>query len=400
MEAIKVSIFYACGYLITNNNIWGDLRMKVDSKLKRGMILSTYVFILIIAIIYIKEIFKFASTVVSLCSPFIVGFALAFLLKGLVKFYEEKVYTPLKFTNYKRHMSIITAYGTFFSFIVILVALVGPQIISSINILILEIPEQYEKFTQFSVEAIRNLNIENKNIADFWLRFEGQTTKMINELGKLAYSMLPSLLATTKSITTSIANVVFGFVISLYMLANKEKLQSQSSRLLRAVVGETIEKPIVYVASLMNKTLSNFIVGQVTEAFILGTMCFIGMTIFGMPYKLLLSILIGASNLIPIFGPIMCTIPATFIVLMANPTEPIGALWFLLLVLAVQRIDNDIVYPRVIGNSVGLSAIWVILAILVGGGLFGLMGMILGVPTMSVIYQLLREYTNKKLNNP
>lgn len=128
------------------------------------------------------------------------------------------------------------------------------------------------------------------------------------------------------------------------MLANKEKLQRQFGMLLKALTTPKVENNVLYTLKLMNKTFSNFIMGQITEAFILGTLCFIGMLIFKMPYALLVSLIIGVSNIVPIFGPIIGTIPATFIVLMANPTEPITAIWFIVIVLGIQRIDNDIIY--------------------------------------------------------
>ena len=179
------------------------------------------------------------------------------------------------------------------------------------------------------------------------------------------------------------------------MLASKETLIYQIKKILYAFLNNAIVDKILSVGRLTNNTFAKFITGQCIEAIILGVLCFIGMTIFKMPYSLLISVLIGVTALIPVFGAFIGTIPAVFLILIINPIQ---AIWFVVFILCLQQFEGNIIYPRVVGNSVGLSAIWVMLAMLVGGSTLGLIGMLIGIPLFSVAYQLIKDYTNKRLN--
>ena len=148
------------------------------------------------------------------------------------------------------------------------------------------------------------------------------------------------------------------------------------------------------VASISHNKFSKFITGQCIEAVILGGLCFIGMTIFSMPYALLVSTIIGVTALVPIFGALIGTIPAAFIIFMV---EPMTAVWFVILIVVIQQIEGNLIYPMVVGNSIGLSAIWVLLAITVGGSTFGILGILIGIPLFGVLYTLLSTITNSKL---
>ena len=167
-------------------------------------------------------------------------------------------------------------------------------------------------------------------------------------------------------------------------------------QILYAFSKKSIADKIIEIGKLANVTFAKFITGQCIEAVILGALCFVGMNIFSMPYSLLISVLIGVTALIPVFGAFIGTIPAVFLILIINPIQ---ALWFIVFILCLQQFEGNIIYPKVVGNSVGLSAIWVMLAMLVGGSTLGLIGMLIGIPTFSVAYQLIKEYTNKRLTN-
>lgn len=401
MEYI-LHIFYVKVHILTNQG--GVSIINMDKKLKHGFIIATYCFILLFCMRNVDSITGFCNTLIGLLSPFIVGFVLAFLLKGLLNLLETKVFTFEKsknfkmLTRFKRAISMVFTYFIVITILVLLSIIVIPQLTESVQVLFNELPNHYKTFKTILIDFIENLRFSQEFWMSLWLKVEELSIQLINEAGKMLYNMLPSVIDFTKSVGSSLSSVFFGFIISIYMLYNKEKLESQVVLLLTAVLPMKMLYKVLKVGRMCNKAFSSFIVGQLTEACILGILCFIGMTIFKMPYAVLVSIIIGASNVIPIFGPIIGTIPATFIVLMANPTEPMSAVWFVVLVLIIQRIDNDIIYPKVIGNSIGLSGLWVIFAILIGGGLWGLTGMIVGVPLFAVIYQLVKEFAYTSLS--
>lgn len=375
----------------------------MKSKFKYSLTLITYVFILLLIGMNLGKIGTFILTFKKVLSPFIIGFILAFLLKGVVNFIEnkillfEKAQKFNKFVRFKRPIAIVIAYIFVIELFMLFSVIVIPQVSSSVVSLVSELPNLYNNFTLTLTDFIRDLPVSQEFWMETWVKVEEWGLKLFSEFGKMLYGMIPSLIDTTKNIGSSLSSLFFGVIISVYMLNGKEKFKHNVKLVLKAWLPDKIENSILKVGSMCNKAFSCFILGQITEAFILGFLCFIGMRIFKLPYAPLISIIIGVSNIIPIFGPIVGTVPSTLLVLMENPSEPMIAVYFVVLILIIQRIDNDVIYPRVIGNSIGLSGMWVMLSILVGGGLWGLTGMIVGVPLFSVIYQLVKEHTFKKL---
>ena len=180
------------------------------------------------------------------------------------------------------------------------------------------------------------------------------------------------------------------------MLLNKERLQLGMKKVLYAFSKKNYADKVMYLGRVANESFSSYIGGQFIEAIIIGVLCFIGMIILNMPYALLISVLVAVTALIPIFGAFIGTIPSAFIILIIDPMK---ALWFVIFIIVLQQIEGNLIYPRVVGSSVGLPPIWVMLAMLIGGNTFGLLGMLLGIPTFSVIYKVSKEFINKRLNN-
>lgn len=364
----------------------------MDIKAKKYLLTMSYLGILALVLKYSDNIGSFLGELLNVTKPLIFGFTIAFLLNGILKVYEKKLHLKRN----KRLICVILTYLTALVFIITCISLIIPQLILSIEILVDNAPMHYETFKNFTTNAIKDVRLGSEIWMTLWQSVEEVISGMIKDLGKVASSVIPSVVSTTKSITYMITSIFFGIIISVYMLFNKEKLILQAKQVMSLFVPMKIRNKIFNVAGLLNETMSKFINGQIIEAFILGTLCFIAMTILKLPYSLLISFIIGISNIIPVFGPIVGTIPTSFIILMENPTNPMQVVIFLIMIVIVQRIDNDIIYPKVVGNSIGLSGLWVISAILVGGGLFGLPGMLLGVPIMAVIYRFLREAVAKK----
>lgn len=228
----------------------------------------------------------------------------------------------------------------------------------------------------------------NWNLSEF--------TKRIGEFFSVSGSaFLGKTVEITSSIFSGIFNVVLGLVFSFYVLAQKESLGNSGRKILLSFLPEKRVNRILTVAALTNKTFTSFVTGQLTEAVIMGVLCFLGMLVFSMPYALMISALVGFIALIPVFGAFIGTaIGAIFIVMV----DPMKAFWFVLFIIVLQQLEGNIIYPRVVGKSVGLPGIWVLTAVTIGGGLFGVLGILLSVPICAVLYYLIKETVAIRLN--
>lgn len=198
----------------------------------------------------------------------------------------------------------------------------------------------------------------------------------------------------TGSIFSGIFDVVLGLVFSIYILASKEQLGIACKKVLCAFVSKERVIKIVELLALSDKTFTSFVTGQLTEAGIIGVLCFIGMLIFRMPYALAISALVAFTALIPVFGAFIGTAIGAFLILMVNPLKALG---FIIFIIVLQQIEGNLIYPKVVGKSVGLPGILVLVAVTIGGGMFGVVGMIVGVPLVSIVYTVLAEVVNKRL---
>ena len=337
------------------------------------------------------------SLLKTVISPMLVGFAIAYVLnkpfKSIMAGLEKLTSGSAKTPGWVRPVAIVLTYLLFFGIVVLIFAILIPQLALSIQTLASNLGTYAQNLQGVYEWALNFLPSTGIKIGDISAQLEALYQKVMGMLG----DMVPMLYGFTQGVVRTVTNIVVGFVVSFYLLFDKAHLKSQAKRLMTAYIPEKFVQPTLRVANLTNETFSKFISGQLTEAFILGALCFISMTILKFPYVLLISVIIGITNMIPIVGPILGTIPGAFILLMVDPMK---AVWFVVLIIALQQVDGNLIYPRVVGSSVGLPALWVLVAITVGGGLFGLLGMILAVPTFSVIYKLLKTDTAQRLHLP
>ena len=370
---------------------------EINKKLKENILLGTYLIILYFLLLNIKGVTAALGSILGIISPFITAFAMAFVLNLPMKFFENKVFNFLDkekssfLRNLKRPLSILTTFISVIGFIVALILFVVPQLAASLSTLLDAVPgymESFEKLLNQYLSSTEILQHIYNTLMNTW-------QELLKYFANFLSTSLTGILNTTVSITSGLINFILSLVLTIYMLASKETLIYQIKKILYAFLNNAIVDKILSVSRLTNNTFAKFITGQCIEAIILGVLCFIGMTIFKMPYSLLISVLIGVTALIPVFGAFIGTIPAVFLILIINPIQ---AIWFVVFILCLQQFEGNIIYPRVVGNSVGLSAIWVMLAMLVGGSTLGLIGMLIGIPLFSVAYQLIKDYTNKRLN--
>ena len=370
---------------------------ELNNKFKENLLLGTYLMLLYFILLNIKNIFAMFDGVLSILNPFILAFCMAFVLNLPMKFFENKIFNFLDknksdfVKNLKRPLSILSTFITVIGLIVALGLFVIPELINSLATLMDAVPGYIQSFETLinqyvsSTELLQNIY---NTLMTTWQDLLRIATTFLT-------TSLTGILSTTVTITSGVINFILSVILTIYMLSSKEKLVLNFKKLLFAFSKKEIANKIVDISKLSNYTFSKFITGQCIEAVILGVLCFIGMTILSMPYALLISVLIGVTALIPIFGAFIGAIPAVFLILII---DPIKAIWFVVFLLCLQQFEGNVIYPKVVGNSVGLSAIWVMLAMIVGGSTLGLVGMLIGIPTFSVIYQLIKEVTYKKLN--
>ncbi|ONI38011.1 hypothetical protein AN639_03955 [Candidatus Epulonipiscium fishelsonii] len=371
------------------------------NRIKESIIIATYAIILFLVLTNLNIVNSSYGFIVDLLNPIIYGFVFAYILKGPYNFIRDKVIKynggTSRFDKLKPAIALISSYTIFIGVIILLVVAVVPQLWSSINTLIQEIStKEFDKILA-ELKNLNDLNISSKELAEIWSKVEEALKNFATLLTDIISKIVPAITNFLVGFTTSITNSVIVFVFSLYFLAAKESLVIQVKKLFFAFLPEKVANYLVHVGYVVDGAFSKFITGQITEAFILGTLSFIGMTILNFPYALLVSIILGATNVIPIVGPIFGAFPATFIVFMADTSNPMKAIWFIVFIIVLQQIDGNLIYPRVVGSSIGLPGLWVMITILVGGNLFGIMGMLIGVPAVAVIYSLMKEVTNAKL---
>ncbi|MPL94855.1 hypothetical protein SDC9_41013 [bioreactor metagenome] len=370
----------------------------ISNKLKQNILLGTYLIALYFILLNIKSVLSTFGNIISILKPFIIAFCMAFILNLPMTFFENKVFNLLDkqksgyVRKLKRPLSILATFITVIGLVIALALFVIPELISSISTLLNAVPDYIRSFEKIINQYISSAEIL-QNAYDTLI-----TTwkELLTIVGGLLTTSLTSILTTTISITSGVVNFALSIVLTIYMLASKETLLYHSKKMLYAFVSKPLSDKLIRVVRLSNITFSKFITGQCIEAVILGFLCFLGMNIFSMPYSLLVSVLVGVTALIPVFGAFIGTIPSVFLILLINPMQ---ALWFIVFILCLQQFEGNVIYPKVVGNSVGLPAIWVMLAMLVGGSTLGLIGMLIGIPVFSVAYQLIREYTNKRLDS-
>lgn len=366
-------------------------------------ILLFIIFVSIIAFVSLQNIpliLSAVSLLLGLFSPLLIGLCIAFILNVLMKIIEERLFLRLNKKNHplwnksRRTISLILTIGIIAGALFILMFQIVPEFKQTFSLLKENLPFYIDQIQDFSENVRNSLKISDDTLANFQIDWESIGETVSNFLQSSNNNFLVTTTQFTSSVFSGIFNILLGFVFSLYMLLQKESLSSQAKRILYAFLPNDKAAEIVSVAELSNKVFSRFVTGQCTEAVILGVLCFIGMTILSMPYSFLISFLIGVTALIPVFGALFGTAIGAFFILMI---DPIQALWFVVFIIVLQRIDAYFIYPRVVGNSVGLPSMWVLFAVIFGGSAFGLVGMLIGVPVFSILYSLLQQAVAKRL---
>lgn len=375
--------------------------MELNKKNIKRILLIVFISIIFFwGLNHTSVLLDFLGNVAALLSPFIIGLCIAFVTNVLLRFIEglwNKI-PDKKGTRWlikiKRPVCLLLSILLILGVIFILLFMIIPQISDTVESIVGMLPQFFRQVEIWWTELSAFLENYSIVLPHFELDFNG----IINKITDIASEVAPSVIDTTVSFTGSlfsgIFNLVLGFAFSIYILAQKEKHVRNTKKMMKAFLPDCIMERTVEICSLSNRAFSNFVTGQLTEAAIIGVLCLIGMSIFGMPYAPVISLLIGFTALIPIFGAFIGTAIGAFLILMVSP---IKAFWFVIFIIVLQQLEGNLIYPKVVGKSVGLPGIWVLTAVTIGGGIFGVAGMLISVPIFSVLYVLLKQCVNSRL---
>ena len=370
---------------------------KENIKKIRGLIVFTAV--LLVALWQYKVVLSTAGILLQIIFPFILGGAIAFVLNVPMHFIEEKLFKNSDSKKNKkggpRILSLIITILLVIGIMLIVVFVVFPKLGSTFITLGKSIQEFLINVQIWLEELFENNKEILKSIENIKIDWHKLFDSVISFFKMGAGSVLGSTVMVAKSIVSGLTTFAIAFVFAIYILLQKEKLAVQFKKVLYAYVKTEHATRVLKVFSLTYKTFSNFLTGQCVEAVILGTMFVIAMSIFRMPYALLVGILISFTALIPIFGAFIGLFVGAFLILVESPVQ---ALFFVILFLVLQQLEGNLIYPKVVGNSVGLPSIWVLAAVSIGGSLMGIVGMLIFIPIVSVIYALFRGHVYDRLD--
>lgn len=351
-----------------------------------GILIATFCFLFMNG----SPVFSFLKRVVKILTPFFIGFAIAFILMPLRNIIETRWLGGLSWKKKtKRTIAVISCIIIFLLLITVTLLMLIPQLISSVQTL------------------VGNMDVYLRTLEDFVNRFQSneEYSQVIDNILQSLFtqistwmqqlsSLLPKVLNYSVSLISSVFNFFMGLIVSVYILLDEETFRSQIRKTIKALFSEKTSKRIFYVAELTGKMFNSFIFGKALDSLIIGIICWFVTSIMKIPYSPLISFIIGITNMIPVFGPFIGAIPSAFILLVINP---MAALEFVIFIIILQQIDGNIIGPYILGDSMGLPAFWIMFAIILGGGLFGVIGMFLGVPLFAVIFTIGKEILKEKL---
>lgn len=348
------------------------------------------------------------SKVIQAAQPIIIGLVLAYILNPVMKFLEKPLLsffgkrckTKEQAAKWARALAITGAIIFFLVILVLLIWAVAPALVTSVAGLIDTMPESVNKF----IETIQNGRFGKFEVTD---RIGEFLTKLTDELEKWVTTLIPQartyivqFTSGVISVVRGVVNFIIGIIVAVYVLLIKESLIGQMKKMVYAIFKPTVGNIILETMHKADEIFGGFIIGKIVDSAIIGVICYIGCSILSIPDALLVSVIIGVTNIIPAFGPFIGAVPAVFLVIIQSPWH---ALYLVIFIIILQQVDGNIIGPKILGSSTGLTSFWVMFAILIGGGMFGFLGMLLGVPVFAMIYYIVRRLVNhsiKKKNMP
>ena len=365
-----------------------------DKTRKDIIVIISYIALIIFALVNFSKILSFFGKVINIFSPFLLGIILAFVLNVLNNFIEKRIFgkiKPGKFWNkIKRPLCITLSLIIVFLMIFFIMNLLIPQLKNSASLFTDTLPAYKEDI----IGILNKFDIDESTV--------NKVGEYLDNFGKVITDYIKGnskdVITVTTEVATSVVNIISKGIITLvfaiYMIAQKETLSRQINKVMKAYLKPKTINKINTVGTLANKTFSNFVTGQCLEALIFGSLVFVGMLIFRFPYASTIGVLLGFTALIPIFGAFIGTAIGFILIMMVSPVK---AILFVVFIIVLQQLEGNLIYPHVVGKSVGLPGIWVLVAVTVGASINGILGMLLSVPLASIIYSILKTDVNLKL---
>lgn len=370
----------------------------MEKKLFRSLILLiTYAVVLVAVIVKLDAVGGWLGGVLAAFQPLIAGLVIAFILDRPCNFFARQYakLLPGRAGRAARPLAVVTAYLAVILFIAVLVSLVVPELTHSIEMFIGNIGTYAANFQDLYDWVVAKLDLEQLASLDLSSGISDTLKDLLTGALDTLTNTLPHLVTMTSVVVSGVVTGVLALVFSIYMLSGAPRLTAQCRRLVKAYLPPRLSTPLLSVAHLTVDTFSKYVNGQLVEACILGGLCFAGMCVFRFDYAPLISVIIGVSALIPIAGAYLGAGVAVLLLVMIRPLE---ALWFLVFLVTLQQLEGNLIYPRVVGTTMGLPGIWVLAAVTVGGSLLGLAGMVVSVPIAAVLYTLLKNDLRARLS--
>lgn len=351
--------------------------------------------LLLLGVYYWQGAVDFAGVLLSAAAPLVVGAVIAYIVNILMSFYERHIAPRSQaklWIKLRRPACMILAFATVVAAVYLIMALIIPQIVSAFQVLLSALPGALKSLyawleEQFSISAwLKDFNLSLPSSEADW-------RSLLQKVGGLLLSgvggVMNAAVTVTSSVVSSVVTIFMALIFCVNILLSKEKLLSQFSRLMHKLLGEKIMGQVGHVLHVMNGCFHSYIVGQCVEAVILGVLCALGMLVLRLPYAVMIGVLVGVLALIPIAG---AYIAAAIGAIMIFSVSPLQAVIFLVFLIILQQIEGNLIYPHTVGSSLGLPGIWVLAAVLIGGGVMGIMGMMVFVPLTATVYQLLGQW--------
>ena len=387
---------------------------KIKEHLQRGM---TAFLVIVAGVLFFFAMYRFSTIldavkkVLGILSPVILGFVIAFLLNPIVKKTEnllkplmKKVFKKEEISHkFSRAIGIFVALVVALLIVVALINMIIPEVYRSIRDLVVTLPKEIHLLSEKINTMLegnstldkffKNLILSSNDYIEEWIStdlLKWVQDDLISQTGNFVTSVTVGVV----NIVKGIMNVLIGVIISVYLLISKEKFLRQSKKVIYALCKPKKANLILHIGRKANEIFNGFIIGKIIDSAIIGVLCFIGVSIFRMPYALLVSVIVGVTNVIPVFGPYMGAVPCAILILLVDPMKGLG---FIIFIILLQQLDGNVIGPKILGESTGLSPFWVVFSILLAGGLFGIVGMIVGVPTFALIYYIIKLFIQQKL---
>ncbi len=375
-----------------------------------GYVFMTFVACLLVLVLVFKIsiIQVYINKFISVTAPIIWGIAIAYLLNPVLRFIEKYVSKILNRKKQRKKLTrMISVFFTLlilFALIIILIANIVPEILSSINNIFNNAQGYFDNIQSTLEEGLKKFNNDNPDIKDFIASeiddIESVVMQVINSLKPqfeklfVKNGILDNLTDSAISLLFGIKDFLIGVIVAAYLMFSKEWFVAHGKRMICALFNRKHSMKILHICGLANDKFVSFLSGKALDSVIIGMICFVAMTILKLPYTVLISVIVGVTNMIPFFGPFIGAIPSAALILL---TEPKKTLIFVIMILVLQQLDGNVIGPKILGKQLGLNAFWILFSIIIGGGFFGFVGMVLAVPCFAVIYPLVKEFLENRL---